>query len=199
MFRDENAKVIRKAGGRTASAQTQRSRWAGGGGGGRQDTSRADQITGCGDLGRLLDMSASVIPSSLVPHNPFRALVISAQDPGVDFFLHRYMTLPAALSAAQADIFSSPLWRGVALHKPFLDAISCVGLAGLANVNRNPDLMMRARLKYAATLRRVVASLQSPEKADIGYTVKAVMLLTIYEVSSPRTVRTSPSLLNFCS
>lgn len=58
-----------------------------------------------------------------------------------------------------------------------------MGLAGLSNINHDQEMMRTARLKYAMTLQRVHTSLKEPEIADIGYIVKAVMLLTIFEVS----------------
>jgi hypothetical protein len=93
------------------------------------------------------------------------------------------MTVPSPAAIGQPGIFSSQLWRGVSEYKPFLDAISCVGLAGLSNVKNDQQMMRTARLKYAVTLRRVMTSLQVPESADMGYTLKAVMMLALFEVS----------------
>jgi hypothetical protein len=144
----------------------------------------------------------SSIPQSLFLNHDIRDLVTSARDPGLNFFLRRYMTgawCPTSNANLQSDIFSAPIWRGVSRYVPFLDAISCVGLAGLSNINHDQEMMRRARLKYALTLQRVHSSLLDPESADIGYMVKAVMLLTIFEVSPRRHTLTSPALLNFCS
>jgi len=115
-----------------------------------------------------------------------RSISICKQDPGVNFFFHHYMTVPSPASIGQTDIFSSQLWRGVSQTKPFLDAISCVGLAGLSNVNNDPEMMMVARQKYAITLRRVMSALQVPGSADMGYTLKAVMMLALFEASNPK-------------
>jgi hypothetical protein len=59
-----------------------------------------------------------------------------------------------------------------------------VGLAGLSNVKNDPQMMRMARLKYAVTLRRVMTSLQVPGSADMGYTLKAAAMLTLFEVST---------------
>jgi hypothetical protein len=61
-----------------------------------------------------------------------------------------------------------------------------VGLAGLSNVKNDSQMMCAARLKYSATVRRVRTSLQTPESADMGYTLKAVMMLALFEVSLSR-------------
>lgn len=175
LFRDENAKVIRKARGRPALFERQKSKGAD-----KEDelgdTLNSTQITTPSEIETLSNASS---PSITI----FRNLVKSAEDPGINFFFHQYMTVSSPASIGQPDIFSSQLWRGVSQHKPFLDAISCVGLAGLSNVNNDKQMMQLARLKYAATLRRVMTSLQVPESADMGYTLKAVMMLTLFEVS----------------
>lgn len=154
-----------------------------------------------------LAMSMNRIPHALTPsvsaalvsNHHIRAIVTSAGDPGVNFFLKQYMTASFPASSTQPDVYSSALWQGLSAYRPFLDAISCVGLAGLSNINHDPEMMMMARLKYAVTLRRVMTSLQVLDSADIGYTVKAVMLLTVFEVCLPETCFTSRTRLTLCS
>ncbi len=96
------------------------------------------------------------------------------------------MSASSQPSGGQLDILQSQLWGGVSEYEPFLDAISCVGLAGLSNVKNDERMMRTARLKYAVTLRRVMTSLQVPENADMGYTLKAVMMLALFEVATPK-------------
>lgn len=175
LFRDENAKVIRKARGRPALAERLEAKGA------EKEDELGDpldslQITTPGELQTLSNASSPTITI-------FRNLLTSVDDPGINFFFHRYMTVSSPSSIERPDIFSSQLWRGVTQHKPFLDAVSCVGLAGLSNVKNDQQLMRMARLKYAVTLRRVMTSLQVLESADMGYTLKAVMMLALFEVS----------------
>jgi len=185
LFRDENEKVIRKARGRPALLERQKSKGEGAGVGADKEED---------ELGNALVSSQIATPTpsrvgtlSNTASSPsiaiFRNLVSSTADPGINFFFHQYMTAPSPASIGPLDIFSSQIWRGVSQHKPFLDAISCVGLAGLSNVKNDKQMMQMARLKYAATLRRVMTSLQVPESADLGYTLKAVMLLALFEVN----------------
>jgi hypothetical protein len=175
LFRDENEKVIRKARGRPALAERLEAKGAE-----KEDELGepldSPQITTPGELQTLSNASSPTITI-------FRNLLTPIDDPGINFFFHQYMTVSSPSSIEQPDIFSSQLWRGVTQHKPFLDAVSCVGLAGLSNVRNDQQLMRMARLKYAATLRRVMTSLQVLESADMGYTLKAVMLLVLFEVS----------------
>jgi hypothetical protein len=175
LFRDENAKVIRKARGRPALAEEQKSKGVEGEdkvADTDTDTLNSFQITiPC----KLETLSNAFSPSITI----FRNLISSSHDPGINFFFHQYMT-----SSSQPDIFSSQIWQGVSQHKPFLDSISCVGLAGLSNVNNDQRMMSMAREKYAVTVRRVMAALQVPESADMGYTLKSVMMLVLFEVST---------------
>jgi hypothetical protein len=183
LFRDENAKVIRKARGRPAPVERHKSK-----GGPSEADKEEDELGDSLISSQITTSTASDIvtlsnarPSPSI--NIFRNLVLSVEDPGINFFVHQYMTVSSPSSVGQTDIFSSQLWLGVSQPEPFLDAISCVGLAGLSNVKNDKQMMQMARLKYAVTLRRVMASLQVPESADMGYTFKAVMLLVLFEVS----------------
>lgn len=189
LFRDENEKVIRKARGRPAPAERLKLKGTEKEKDKPADTLDSPQIrtpTPC----ELETLSNASTPSS---RTIFRNLVTSTDDPGINFFFHQYMTASSPTPVGPPDIFSSQLWRGVSQHKPFLDAVSCVGLAGLSNVNNDQQLMRMARQKYAVTLRRVMISLQAPQSADMGYTLKAVMLLSLFEVSISQSVPSFPS------
>jgi hypothetical protein len=190
IFRDENAKVIQKAM-RTVEARKHKRR--------REQEEEQNRLhfhipnkphrITAGKFEMPSKTAPPAIPPSLYLNHDIRDLFTTYRDPGLDFFFRRYMTggcCPSSTTNIQSDIFSAPLWRGVSRHKPFLDAISCVGLAGLSNINHDQEMMRKARLKYAMTLQRVHSSLQAPDSSDIGYIVKAVMLLTIFEVSHPR-------------
>lgn len=182
LFRDENAKVIRKVRGRPALLEGPSSQAADKEEDELADTLNSSKIT---TPSAIESLSNAASPSITI----FRNLVGSADDPGLTFFFHQYMTASSPASAGRPDIFSSQLWRGVSQHGPFLDAISCVGLSGLSNVNNDKQMMQMARQKYAVTLQRVMASLQVPKSADIGYTLKAVMMLALFEVSMWRQFR----------
>jgi len=176
LFRDENAKVMRKAHGQPCTTLARKSKRTE-----KEDESRENPET-------LHTTTSFEVERRSHPSSPGinilrNNLTTSIDDPGVTFFFHQYMTVSSPASIGQPDIFSSQLWRGVSEYEPFLDAISCVGLAGLSNVKNDQQMMRAARLKYAVTLRRVMTSLQGPQIADMGYTLKAVMMLALFEVS----------------
>lgn len=66
--------------------------------------------------------------------------------------------------------------------KPFFDAVSSVGLAGLSNVTKDKSLMLAAKHKHAETLSHVASVLSNLKNADLGETLKEVLLLGIFEV-----------------
>lgn len=99
-------------------------------------------------------------------------------------FLTCYVAVISPFATAQSSS-PTPLFTS----KASFDAVSCVGLAGLSNVTNNQDLMMIARHKYAATIRHVGAALQEPASADLDDTFKAVIMLALFEVHIPYSIR----------
>lgn len=63
-----------------------------------------------------------------------------------------------------------------------MDAVSAIGLAGLANYRRENHVMIRANLKYGRAVQNMSASLAKMERVKDDQTLIAVMLLGIYEV-----------------
>jgi hypothetical protein len=179
LFRDENAKVIRKARGLTATHVAHKSK-----GPEKEDDVRDRPNTPQTTASSQLDRRSNSASPSINILRSYLATYLA--DPGINFFFHQYMTDSWSSSNGQPNIFSSQLWLGVSQYEPFLDAVSCVGLAGLSNVKNDSQMMCAARLKYSATVRRVRTSLQTPESADMGYTLKAVMMLALFEVSLSR-------------
>jgi hypothetical protein len=176
LFRDENEKVMRKARGQPGTTLARRLKRTE-----KEDESGENPETPHTTTSFEVERrSRSPSPGINILRNNLSTFL---EDPGVTFFFHQYMTASSPASIGQPDIFSSQIWRGVSEYEPFLDVISCVGLAGLSNVNNDQRMMRAARQKYAVTLRRVMTSLQAPQTADMGYTLKAVMLLTLFEVS----------------
>lgn len=188
LFRDENAKVIKKARGLEISHRRREA---------HQNEERPKED---------LDVSA-LLPSNDVetPRNTQCSLSTetfsgtkfqSLTSGGFSFyslfsstnledlsitFLTCYVAVISPFATAQSSASSSPLFTS----KASFDAVSCVGLAGLSNVTNNQDLMMIARHKYAATIRHVVAALQEPVSADLDDTFKAVIMLALFEVHIP--------------
>jgi hypothetical protein len=60
-------------------------------------------------------------------------------------------------------------------------SIYAVGLAGLANITRSADLIIKARRQYICALRLTNAALKSPEESIKDSTLAAIMLLGMFE------------------
>ena len=63
--------------------------------------------------------------------------------------------------------------------------IVALGIAGLSRFQHAPSLVRLSRAKYAVALRSVNMALQDPESAKRDQTLIAIMLLGVYEASSP--------------
>jgi hypothetical protein len=193
LFRDESAKVIKKA--RTLEIP-RRCRET------RQNKDRPKSLDvsvlpPSNDVGTPRDAQSSVstetfgtqFQSLSLGSLSLRSLLSSTniEDLGITF-LTCYVAVISPFATTQSSASSSPLFTS----KASVDAVSCVGLAGLSNVTNNQDLMVIARHKYAATIRHVGAALQEPVSADLDDTFRAVIMLALFEVRS-RSILSSDS------
>ncbi|KAM3074374.1 hypothetical protein ACMFMG_002819 [Clarireedia jacksonii] len=63
-----------------------------------------------------------------------------------------------------------------------IDAASSVGLAGLSNVTKDPNLMLIARRKHSDTLKRVIEELSDTTNSDLDMLFKKVVMLIVFEL-----------------
>jgi hypothetical protein len=185
MFRDENAKVGRKARGSGKSLEQ-------------------GMLPGKGTSPSKSPQSSSAITPSHIqayqsPSPPAIAwdseilsivsvvyplgLDLSAPEhKGVAFFFTHYASINGPFADRSLDPKMSPLYVDLHRSKPFLDAVSSVGLAGLSNVTKDRSLMLAAKHKHMETLSHVAGVLSNINSADLEETLKQVMLLNIFEV-----------------
>jgi hypothetical protein len=213
IFRDENAKVIRKAQGRPPPAEKRRVPRVKGAealSSRRGSTSHSSSDNDIGSHPRRLSSAAAekacTAQASFINRHAVAISTASVPAPlttpiesiGIRFFYHNYLdiqlTLPSSPTSTSTphassnppdlslDLAALPFWRLVGHHKYFTDAVVSVGLAGLANVRKEQGLMVVAHGKYTDTLRRVAGSLKNPEGADLGATLRAVMMLALFEL-----------------
>ncbi|RDW59528.1 hypothetical protein BP6252_12615 [Coleophoma cylindrospora] len=123
-----------------------------------------------------------VYVTSTAPDLPFCRLSSSIEDQGISFFFNNYMTFMSSTPSGLTDVFSSPLFQEVSSSKKVFDAVSSVGLAGLSNVNKDKKAMVVARRKYSETLVQIRDSLDNPDQTGLDYTLKAVVILAIFEI-----------------
>ncbi|KAK9428527.1 hypothetical protein V1505DRAFT_214527 [Lipomyces doorenjongii] len=123
--------------------------------------------------------------TSPVPKNPANAAhsatTSSVEEGGINFLLEHYLKVPLF---APGNSLSPSVLRTLLRDRSnsvILDAMTSVGLAGLANVKNDSDLMVIARHKYLSALRMIMASINDSVQVELGETIRAVILLGIFE------------------
>ncbi|KAK9375622.1 uncharacterized protein V1513DRAFT_442536 [Lipomyces chichibuensis] len=121
--------------------------------------------------------------TSPVPENPPKAThsptISSVEEEGIRFVLERYLNFP--LFAPGNCLRSSVLNPNDRSHNVILDAMTSVGLAGLAHVKNDGNLMVTARHKYLSALRTTMASIHDSVQVELSQTLRVVILLSIFE------------------
>jgi hypothetical protein len=64
------------------------------------------------------------------------------------------------------------------------DSVTSLGMAGLANFWKSPNIMISARKKYSSAMSTVSSKLRDIDEAKSDQVLIAIMLLGLYEVSS---------------
>ncbi|KAK9428135.1 hypothetical protein V1505DRAFT_395482 [Lipomyces doorenjongii] len=105
----------------------------------------------------------------------------SVEEEGIKFLLEHYLRFP--LFAPGNSL--SPFVLRTLLHRRsnsvILEAMTSVGLAGLANIKNDGGLMVVARRKYLSALRMTMASIHDSVQVLFSQTLRAVILLGIFE------------------
>jgi hypothetical protein len=75
------------------------------------------------------------------------------------------------------------------------ESVISLGMVGIANFWKAPNVMVNANMKYTSALRLVNSRLRNVEEAKSDQTLVAVMLLGLYEVRCVVLVLTFPHIL----
>lgn len=185
LFRDESAKVIKKARGLEiprGSRETHRNEER------PKETLDVSALLPSNDVETPRNAKCSASTETLATEfqsltlGSFSLHSLSSSSTNLDDLGITFLTCYVAIISPSATIQSSASSSLMFTNKASLDAVSCVGLAGLSNVTNSQDLMMIARHKYVATIRHVGAALQEPVSADLDDTFRAVIMLALFEV-----------------
>ena len=122
----------------------------------------------------LQSILSAVYPLELDLHTP--------EHKGLAFFFTHYASINSPFMDGTLDPKMSPIVVDLQRNKPFYDAVSSIGLAGLSNVTNDKSLMLAAKHKHAETLSHVAGVLNKIDSADLKETLKQVILLGIFEV-----------------
>ncbi|PQE08180.1 Chondroitin AC alginate lyase protein [Rutstroemia sp. NJR-2017a BVV2] len=167
LFRDENDRTLRKArpeNRKSSSLGREKCR----------QPRHAQSPTPPEEL--VLDVPSPVEARLLLVANA-RPLV----DEGLTFFFTHYVTVASKVVNEQVDV-TTPLWPWLFMQNRTIDAVSSVGLAGLSNVTKDPNLMLIARRKHSDTLKRVIEELSDTANADLDMLFKKVVMLIVFEL-----------------
>lgn len=188
LFRNENAKVVRKARAPSTTSTTEKRKAPR-----KPKRSNEPSPTSSSSLTTPL----SPVDSLMLTDSPWgselsiisrestplcSSVPLPFEDLGIHFFFTHYVTVVSDATSGQIEPAFAPMWASTFVDKTFYDAISSVGFAGLSNVTKDRSHMAVARNKYVITLRRINAALQDPENMDLADTFKSVLLLAAFEV-----------------
>ena len=180
MFRDESTKVRQKAHAQWGVQDSYESGEASG----SSPTSISPSTITSGRSRRSVASSSSSGPptppetwQSVATRVP-KALDAAVVDKAVQFYLEHYVIgLPDEARVAQElqkdEWVFSPTTR---------DIMAAVGFASLSNLTGDKDSMVMARTHYGRALQHTVSSLGNPQPAEIPITIRAVVMLGMFEV-----------------
>jgi hypothetical protein len=107
---------------------------------------------------------------------------------GVQFYIHQYVIGHPDEPKVPDDVWTSASW---VRHPALQDIMAATGLAGLANLTGNKDMMTVARQRYGRALRGTGQLVQSTN-APPPVIMRGVVMLALFEVShshsAPKTV-----------
>lgn len=131
-------------------------------------------------LGTTLDFGteaqASRVPQNSIPRrfSPF------PEDGAVTFFFNDYVLEDSPTPKNVYDCLPR-LYAAASPDSALSNIVTALGMACLANAMQVPEVMMRANLKYAHSLKAINSALRDPVEAKADETLLVVMLLGLYE------------------
>jgi len=125
-------------------------------------------------------MAASSHPhqTSLFSDLMYRELSTPVEEHATCFFFQNYIRDDFIGYYSYAPSVYSTLTAGCALA----EAITSLGMAGIAHSKKDTRLMINANIKYTSALHTINAALRDPYESKTDQTLVAVMLLGLFEV-----------------
>jgi len=132
--------------------------------------------------GSLTSPSASASPPRYV------AVAPTFDQRGVEFYVNQYIIGHPDEPRAGRDISTKAPWVG---HPALQDIIVATGLAGLANLTANKEMMTVARQRYGRALRETGQLVQSKNVNPL-LIMRGVVMLALFEVGHHSLASTHP-------
>jgi hypothetical protein len=115
---------------------------------------------------------------SLFSNLMYRELSTPVEEQAMFFFFQNYILDDFKGYYSYIPSVYSTVPEGSALG----EAITSLGMAGIANSKKDTKLMINANFKYTSALHTINAALRDPHEAKTDQTLVAVMLLGLFEV-----------------
>ena len=147
-------------------------------------TPRTGQVEDGSDPDYSTDFSVAPTPLAESTTVAIPNLWLPVPDEATYYFFHNFASQDPRSNRslnAYAHVLP-PLYQQNSSFGVLPKIIDAIGLAGISNMKRSPDLMVSAGREYAKALRAINASIQDPRKAITDETLTAIMLLGLFEV-----------------
>lgn len=169
VFRDETKKVVGKA-----QAAKQRDRI--------MLSAEVVQADRCDSLNRSTRDKA-VTPERATVDNQTLSLSLSVplEEQATCFFFRNFI-FPDAGSSRPPLSCMPVIFKQESASSPLSAIVASIGMAGMSNLKKSPDIMVLARQKHVSALRLINSSIRDPESAKSDQMLIAVLLLGLFEV-----------------
>lgn len=131
-------------------------------------------------------------PKALVRYNrvqtsssPIVAIPTPLEDQGLRFFINRFVTpMPIRVGGCLQvqNVQDTLFFKEIDYDSSIRDAVISVGLAAIANVNRDRSLRILSREKHARVIKAVREAVGDPTQANPDRTFPLIVMLSLYEV-----------------
>jgi hypothetical protein len=105
----------------------------------------------------------------------------SPEEQATCFFFQNY-ALEEQIESTGNFSYLADVYRKEVVTKSLDDALVSLGMAGLANVWKAPEILTRARMKYTSALHSISERLRNIDEAKADQTLISVILLGLWEV-----------------
>ena len=109
------------------------------------------------------------------------SLMTSPEDQATCFFFQNYVLGGEDLSRGTLD-YLSDIYISEEIGGGLADSISSLGMVGLANFWKAPNIMSNATIKYNSAMRTISTQLRDVEQAKADQTLISILLMGLYEV-----------------
>jgi hypothetical protein len=97
------------------------------------------------------------------------------------FFFKNYVTNHGSLDTGTFD-YLTKMYTSEEVGSALADSIAALGMAGLANFWKAPDIKYNAQVKYSSAMKALSMKLRDVDEAKSDQTLITTMLLGLYEV-----------------